>query len=124
MSRTILICCLLLATLMPMPAWASPADDLFYQAPHGAVDLQHVAWDSVKSIDKTNPGIVGWMPTKKPMQDLGPNFAGTKAIVQSANSTETSLAAWAGIETQIPASIENETTNSSSIDMILLNQTF
>jgi hypothetical protein len=123
MSRTILICCLLLATLMQMPACAALADDLSYQVPHGAVDLQHVAWDSVKSIDKTNPGIAGWMPTKKPMRDLGPYFAGTKAIVQSANSTETSLTAWAGAETQIPASIENESSN-SSIDMILLNQTF
>jgi hypothetical protein len=123
MSRTILICCLLLATLMQMPAWASLADDLSYQAPHVAVDLQHVAWDSVQRIDKTNPGIAGWMPTKKPMKDLGALFAGTKNIVQDVNSTEATLTAFADAETKIPDDVLNTSINSSEI-AILLNQTF
>ncbi len=104
--RTILLCFL----LMTMPAFASMADDLSYQAQPAAVDLQHVAWGAVQAIDATNPGIDGWMPTKGSMSDLGPYFAGTREAVQGLNETLTSAQVeFVASEVVLPVSVGNAT---------------
>ncbi|MFA5376593.1 MAG: hypothetical protein WC455_12675 [Dehalococcoidia bacterium] len=105
MFRILLIC-----LLMAMPALTSMADDLSYQAPPGAVDLQHVAWAAVQNIDKANIGISGWMPTKDDMSDLGPYFAGTREAVQGLNETLTSAQVeFVASEVVLPVSVGNAT---------------
>lgn len=107
MSKIILMCLLLV-----MPAFASMADDLSYQPPHGAVDLRHVAWGSVQRIDASNPGIDGWMPTKDDMSDLGPYFAGTREAVQGLNETLTSTQVeFVASEVVLPVSVGNASKN-------------
>jgi len=104
MSRTILICFLLLI----MPAFASI--DLSYQAPPATVNLQHVAWSSIQKIDQANIGIAGWMPTKADMSDLGPYFAGTREAVQGLNETlTTTQVSFAASENELPISVGNAT---------------
>ncbi len=100
----------LMCMLLAMPALASMADDLSYQAQPAAVDLQHVAWGSVQAIDKANIGIAGWMPTKESMSDLGPYFAGTREAVQGLNETlTTTQISFVASETSLPISVGNAT---------------
>jgi len=97
-----------IALLLIMPALASV--DLSYQAPPGTVDLQHVAWPSVQKIDQANIGIVGWMPTRADMSDLGPYFAGTREAIQGMNDTLTSTqVSFAASEIALPSSVGNAT---------------
>ncbi|MCK9570250.1 hypothetical protein M0R72_14995 [Candidatus Pacearchaeota archaeon] len=103
---------ILMCLLMAMPAFASMADDLSYQPPPGAVDLQHVAWAAVQNIDKANIGISGWMPTKESMSDLGPYFAGIREAVQGINETLTSTQVeFVASEVVLPASVGNASEN-------------
>lgn len=101
---------ILMCLLLTVPAFASMADDLSYQPPPGAVDLQHVAWGAVQAIDKANIGISGWMPTKESMSDLGPYFAGTREAVQGLNETLTSAQVeFVASEVVLPVSVGNAT---------------